>query len=116
MKQKFLSIKEKKQLLELLENSLDENDINSMFKKGDILYIRAFYENIIIFKEARHGKIYRYANLISGSLMLKPAKVCDLRNIEEIRKATQNEISQLLLELEKNDLEWDFELKQLIRK
>lgn len=108
-----------KRLLEIIPITFNiTNWINSTFEDGDIIYIKAVYENIIIFKNARDGQIYKYANLTNGKLFTcsKDNVACNMKDIIEMRKATQNEISQLLLELEKNELEWDVELKQIIRK
>lgn len=117
MKQKNLSINKKKRLLEIIPITFNiTNWISSAFEDGDILYIKAIYENIIIFKNARYGQIYRYANLINGHIFTHSNNnvACDIIDIKEMRKATQSEISQLMLELEKRNLEWDSKNKKLI--
>jgi hypothetical protein len=84
-------------------------------KDGDIVYVKASCDNIIIYKE-NVSDIGRYVNL-SDYIYLYTGDntVCSKDSVKEIRYATEEEKKLLFDKLKEEGYEFDFEKKELVK-
>lgn len=84
-------------------------------KDGDVVYVKASYDNIIIYKESDCG-IGRYVNFSdSQHLYTDDVIVCDKDVVKEIRPATEEEKKKLFDELKEKGWEWNPDTKELVK-
>ena len=92
--------------------------IKPEFKDGDILFVTSLNSWIIIFKENENKEsIYKYVAVpvctIYTSIYINDARLCDKKDISEIRFATEEEKQKLFDILKENNYHWDAETKTL---
>lgn len=85
-------------------------------KDGDVIYIKASGEHIIIYKEHKYG-IGRYVNFSNNEYLYIDSKgiVCDKGETEVIRPATEEEKKLLFDKLKEEGLTWDAEKKEVVK-
>lgn len=92
--------------------------IESEFKDGDILFVTSLNSWIIIYKENENKRsIYKYVAVpvctIYTSIYINDARLCDKKDISEIRFATEEEKQKLFDILKANNYHWNAETKTL---
>lgn len=92
--------------------------IKPKFKDGDILFVTSLNSWIIIYKENENKEsIYKYVAVpvctIYTSIYINDARLCDKKDISEIRFATEEEKQKLFDILKENNYHWDAETKTL---
>ena len=92
------------------------------FKDGDILFVKAAYSWIIIYKESENeGELYKYVGIPVGipdypnhTFMVYDCNpLCCKDDISEIRLATEEEKKKLFDAIKENSFEWNSETKTL---
>lgn len=84
-------------------------------KDGDIVYVKASCDHIIIYKEDKTC-INRYVNLHDYKyLYTDESIVCDKDAVTEIRPATEEEKKKLFDKLAEEGWEWDAEKREIIK-
>lgn len=91
---------------------------NKPFKDGDILYIRASFDWVCIYKEGKDTKnIYKHAATCISSvhiaLTYDEASLCRREDILKMRFATEEEKRELFDAIKANGYEWNPETKTL---
>lgn len=84
-------------------------------KDGDIVFVKAVYEHILIYKESTKGYLYSFADLIDDLLDIDNTPVCRKDDIEEIRPATEKEKQKFFDKLKEEGYEFDFEKKEFVK-
>ena len=85
-------------------------------KDGDVIYIKANSEIILIYKECKDG-IGMYANFSNNKYLYIDSCgiVCDKYDVEVIRPATEKEKEMLFNKLEEKGYKWDAEKKEVVK-
>lgn len=85
-------------------------------KDGDVIYIEADGEHIIIYKEHKDG-IGRYVNFSNNKYLYIDIYgiVCNKGDVEVIRPATEEEKKLLFDKLKEEGLTWDAEKKEVVK-
>ena len=99
-----------------------ERSIEPKFKDGDILFVKATYSWIIIYKESENdGRLYKYVGIPMGipdypdyTFMVYDCNpLCCKDDISEIRLATEEEKKKLFDAIKENGYRWNPETKIL---
>ena len=128
---RFATEEEKKKLFDAIkengykwnaETKTLERSIEPKFKDGDILFVKATYSWIIIYKESENeGGLYKYVGIPMGipdypdyTFMVYDCNpLCCKDDISEIRLATEEEKKKLFDAIKENGYRWNPETKTL---
>lgn len=89
-------------------------------KVGDILYVRAGYEHLLIYAGIQDDGCMAYADLVGGHLSIynldsgKPVCALCVDDIKEHRMATPEEVERILSCMERNGKKWNAESKKVV--
>lgn len=84
-------------------------------KDGDIVFVKGGVEHILIYKEKTLEYIVAYVDFIDNECLSEVSNAVHLKNIVDLRPATEKEMQKLFDKLKEKGLAWDAEKRELVK-